>query len=403
MKTFKYTAVNMNKEEFTGTFIANDEQDLAEQLARQGLYLVTCSIYSGETPNAFFTLGTGKVSVNELTAFCRQFSIMFNTGIPLLDILECLKDQTFSSYFKKIILIIYEDVKAGKMLSAALEKHKKAFPAFFISMVKVGEASGKLDVVFDSLSEYYEKNAELRRKRKSAMIYPIILLIMTVGIVILMLAFVVPRFREVLSTLEVEISGFTKAVYDISDFLVNYWLYLLAAVVAVVLVLIFIGKTKKGAFLYDRISIRIPLFGKVNVYQATASFARSFGLLLNSGMDMSEAMDEVKVVIENRDIKKRFEIAAEEVRHGVPLSVAMEKYRVFPKIMIQMLSIGERTAAIGDILMRSCEFFEDQVARSLASATAWLQPIMLIIMASVVLALFLAVYSPMISIMNGLT
>ena len=289
------------------------------------------------------------------------------------------------------------------MLSFALEKHVKAFPAFFISMVKVGEASGKLDIVFDSLAEYYEKSEALARKRKSALIYPIMLLVMTIGIVILMLAFVVPRFRDVLDTLEVEISGYTQAVYNVSDFLLAYWLYLIAGVIVIVGIIIVIGMTKKGAFLYDRIRLRLPLFGKVNEYQMTSNFARSFGILLSSGMDMSGAMNDVCVVLTNKDLKARFELAAEDVRHGMALSTALEKYKVFPKMMIQMIAIGERTAAIDDILLRSCSFFEDQVELALNNLTTWLQPIMLLIMAVVVLGLFLAVYSPMILIMNGLS
>ena len=402
MKTFKYTAINLSREEFSGTFIAKDEQDLAQQLSKQNLFLVSCSVYSGNTPSSFFTLGTGKVSNSELTLFCRQFSIMINTGIPMLDCLDCLKDQNFSSYFHKLILVIYEDVKSGKMLSDAIKKHKKVFPEFFTSMIYVGEASGKLDIVFNSLADYYEKDAAIRRKRNSALAYPIMLGVLTIGIVVLMLLFVIPRFKDVLSKLEVEITGFTKAVYDISDFLLKYWLYVLAGIIVVVLIFLGIKLTKKGAYMYDKLSLHMPFFGKVNVYQVTARFARSFGLLLTSGMDMSEAMDAVQVVLVNRDVKARFAKAAEDVRHGMQLSLALKKYKIFPQILIQMIAIGERTASIDSILLRSCSFFEDQVESALLSATSKLQPIMLIILAAIVLVLFLAAYSPMISIMNGL-
>lgn len=402
MKTYRYTAINMNKEEFSGTFIAKDEKDLAEQLAKQNLFLLSCSIYSGKTPSAFFTLGTGKVKTSELTMFCRQFAIMINTGIPLLDCLECLKDQSFTAYFHKLIVVIYEDVKGGKMLSDAIKKHKKVFPEFFRSMIFVGEASGKLDIVFNSLADYYEKDAAIKRKRKSAMSYPLMLAVLTVGIVVLMLLFVVPRFKDVLSKLDVEIEGLTKIVYDVSDFLLEYWLYILAVVVVIVVALVLFGRTKKGAYVYDVFSLKMPFFGKVNLNQATARFARAFGLLLSSGMDMSDAMDAVSVVLVNRDIKKRFAKAAEDVRHGMPLSLALQKYKIFPRVLLQMITIGERTASIDDILLRSCSYFDDLVESSLLSATSKIQPIMLGIMAAIVLVLFLAVYSPMISIMNGL-
>ncbi len=402
MKTYKYTAININKEEFSGTFIAKDEQDLAQQLAKQDLFLVSCSPYSGGTPSAFFTLGTGKVGVDELNNFCRQFSIMINTGIPMLDCLECLKDQKFSSYFHSLIVIIYEDVKAGKMLSEAIKKHKKVFPEFFTSMIYVGESSGKLDLVLKALADYYEKDSYLRRKRKSAMSYPLLLLGMTVGIVILMLLFVIPRFRDALEQLDIELNSYTKAVYAVSDFLLANWLYILAIIVAVALILIIIGFTKKGSFLYDKIALHIPFMGKVTINQLSARFARSFGILLKSGVDMSDAMDIVSVVLVNKDVRARFDKAADEVRHGMPLSAAIEKYNVFPRVMVQMLRIGERSASIDDILLRSCDFFETQVEQSLMSAINKIQPIMLAIMAVVVIMLFLAVYSPMISIMTGL-
>lgn len=402
MKTYKYIAININREQFSGTFIAKDERDLAEQLAKQNLYLISCSPYSGDTPSAFFTLGTGEVSISELTQFCRQFAIMVNTGIPMLDCLECMKEQHFSSYFHKLLVIIYEDVKGGMMMSDALAKHKKVFPEFFRSMIYVGEASGKLDRVFNALADYYEKDSAIRSKRNAALAYPIMLLLMTVGIVVLMLLYVVPTFRDVLSQLEVEITGLTKTVYDISDFLLANWLYMLAGLIVVVGTLILLGFTSSIAELYDRLALHLPFFGKVNLYQITARFARGFGLLLMSGMDMSEAMDAIIVVLGNRDIKRRFSLASEEVKHGLPMSMAFKKYNLFPQIMIQMITIGERTASIEDILLRSCGYFEDEAERALLSATSKIQPIMLLILGAIVGTLFLAVYSPMISIMGGL-
>ncbi|MBQ3492434.1 MAG: type II secretion system F family protein, partial [Oscillospiraceae bacterium] len=177
MQKYRYVAMNLQKQKIKGVFIANDEQDLEQQLAKQNLFLVSAKLYNNGAPS-FFTWGTGKVSNGELTAFCRQFSIMLNTHIPILDCLDILKNQTYSSYFRSVISMIYDEVKGGTLLSDALEKQKKVFPDFFRSMVKVGELSGKLDDVFRSLSDYYEKDADLRRKLKSALSYPIMLAVM---------------------------------------------------------------------------------------------------------------------------------------------------------------------------------------------------------------------------------
>ncbi len=403
MPTYKYVAVNLQKKKYKGLFIAENEKDLAVQLTKQNLYLVSAKEYKGGTPSAFFTLGTGKVKLSELTMFCRQFSIMISTGIPLLDCVDSLKMQPYSAYFKSILQVISEDVKGGAMLSASLDKHKKVFPDFFRSMVHIGESSGKLDSVFVSLADYYESDAAIKRKVKSALAYPTMLLFMTIGIVILMLTFVVPTFRETLSSLNVPIDGLTKAVYDISDFLLGYWQYILIAVIIVVGGLVLFSRTKKGKRFFDVFKIKCPVIGKIHINLITARFARSFSLLLSSGMDLASALDTISIILGNTYMEEKFNEAAEDVRHGVSLTNAFQKQNLFPQMLLQMLSIGEKTASLEDVLGRSCVFFDGQVEASLNSITTKIQPIMLLIMGVVVGTLFLAVYSPMISIMNGLT
>ena len=197
MEKFKYTAIDLNKQKYNGIFIAQDEKDLAVQLAKQNLYLISSERYTGKTPNAFFTLSVGTaVKLPELTAFCRQYSIMINSGMSILACIDSLRHQAFSSYFRNVLDLIYEDVKGGSMLSDALNKHKKVFPDFFRSMIKVGEVSGKLDMVFNSLADYYESDARIKKRISGALAYPIMLSVLMVGIVVLMLLYIVPTFRE---------------------------------------------------------------------------------------------------------------------------------------------------------------------------------------------------------------
>ena len=402
MPTYKYVAVNLQKKKYKGLFIAEDEKDLAMQLTKQDLYLVSAKEYKGGTPSAFFTLGTGKVKLSELTTFCRQFSIMISTGITLSECVDSLKMQPYSAYFKSILQVVGEDVKGGAMLSSALDKHKKVFPDFFRSMVHVGEASGKLDEVFVALADYYENDASIKRKVRSALSYPIMLAVMTVGVVILMLAFVVPTFRETMEQLEVETEGLTKAVYDISDFLITYWKILLVAVILIVGGLFLFSKTKTGRRFFDRIKVKCPFIGRVQRNLITARFARAFSLLLSSGMDLATALDSISIIFGNVYIEERFAEAAEDVRHGVSLTNAFQKQNIFPQMLLQMLAVGEETASLEEVLGRSCRFFDEQVESSLNSVTTKIQPIMLLIMGVVIGTLFLAVYAPMLSIMNGL-
>lgn len=402
MPTYKYVAVNLQKKKYKGIFIAKDENDLAIQLAKQKLYLVSSSVYKGGTPSAFFTLGTGKVNLGELTAFCRQFSIMISTGIPLLNCIENLKQQPYSTYFKSILQVISEDLKAGSMLSKSLDKHKKVFPDFFRSMVHVGEASGKLDSVFVALADYYESDAAIKRKVKSALAYPLMLAVLTVAIVVLMLAFVVPTFRDSLASLNVEPEGLTLAVYNISDFILNWWQVFVVLAIVLGGGFFLYSRTKTGKKAIDVFKVKCPMIGRIQINLITARFARAFSLLLESGMDLATALDTVSIILGNSYAEARFNDAAEDVRHGVSLTHALQRQNLFPQMLIQMISVGENSAALEDVLKRSCVFFDQQVESSLNSLTAKIQPTMLIIMGAVVATLFIAVYSPMLSIMNQL-
>ncbi len=402
MPTYKYVAVDLRKKKYKGIFIADDENDLAVQLTKQNLYLVSSSLYKGGTPSAFFTLGTGGVKLSELTTFCRQFSIMISTGIPLLGCIESLKEQPYSAYFKSILQVVSEDVKSGAMLSEAIDKHKKVFPNFFRSMVHIGEASGKLDRVFVALADYYESDSAIKRKVKGAMAYPSMLALMTVGIVILMLTFIVPTFRETLSQLDVEATGITAIVYDLSDFLLEWWTTIVAVLIIVGGGFFLFSKTTVGRNFIDVFLIKCPLVGRVQINLITARFARAFSLLLESGMDMAAALDTISIILGNTYVEKRFNEAAEDVRHGVSLTNAFQRQKLFPQMLLQMIAIGEKTATLETVLNRSCAFFDDEVETSLNSLTSKIQPTMLIIMGGVIGTLFIAVYSPMLSIMNGL-
>lgn len=403
MQKFKYTAVNLQKQKIKGTFIANDENDLAAQLAKQSLFLISCKAYTNDTPSAFFTLSVGSsVSTSELTNFCRQFSIMQNTGISILDCLDILRNQHFSAYFRNLLQVIYEDVKSGLLLSDALDKHRKVFPHFFRSMVRVGELSGKMELVFGSLADYYESEKAIKAKVKGALSYPLMLLAMTVGVVILMMLVVVPTFREAMAQMDVEITGITKIVYDLSDFMLSYWLVMLAGVITIGLVIFLIGRTESGAFFFDKMVTYVPLVKTVQRNLFTARFARAFGLLLSSGMDLNSALDSVEVIISNRYLKKKFHEAAESVRQGMSITVAFETYKLFPQMMLQMVTIGERSGTLDEVLMRSCLFFDNQVETSLNSVTSKIQPIMLLLMGGIIGTLFIAVYSPILNIMTNL-
>ena len=402
MPVYKYIAVNAQKQKVQGKFIAKDEKELAAELAKKNLYLVSSTVEKEANPNAILSTGGGKVQMKELTSFCRQFAIMVTAGIPVLGCLENLKKQQYSAYFKSILQAIYDDVKGGDMLSAALDKRAKVFPNFFRSMVHVGEKSGKLDEVFESLADYYESDAKIKGKAKSALAYPLMLLLMTVGIVILMLAFVVPTFKDTMSKLDVTIEGFTKKVYDISDYLTANWKLLLLGAILVAISLWAFLQTNAGKYAFDVFKVYCPFIGRVQIDLVTARFSRAFTILLSSGMPLSEALEAAGMILGNRYLQKRFKQVCTDVQHGTNLTQALQTFHFFPDILIQMVSVGEQTATMGEVMRRTYKYFDERVEASLNSLTAKIQPVMLLIMGAVIGSLFLAVYSPMLSIMNQL-
>lgn len=401
MKKYKYTAMNIERKKFSGIMLAESEQHLQQQLSDLQLFLVSCKVVADKTPNAFLTL-TGKINTKEITSFCRQLAIMINSSIELIKCLEILKEQSFSSYFKKILAMIYEDVKAGKLLSQAMEKHKKIFPEFLRNMLYVGEMSSSLDKVLVNIADYYENEQKTKRKVKSALIYPITLVVMMVGIIAIMMVFVIPTFRESLAQMEVEMPALTLAIFNLSDWFLANWKTLILAIVAVWLVLKLVKKTKGGRYFFDMLKIKMPIIKKYQQSSVTSKFARGFGLLLSSGMKMVDSMEILQKVLGNKYVEKKFESAIEDVRKGVPLTKALEKMDVFPIMLIQMVAIGEKTASVDDVLLKSCDYFDQQREASLNSVTSMIQPLLMLVLGVVIGVMFIAVYSPLISIMDTL-
>lgn len=402
MRKYKYVAVNLYKEKFHGIFVAENERELATELAKQNLFLVSYTVDRGKGPSSFFTLGSGKIKLSDLTAFCRQFAIMINSGTSILECLANLRGQSYDKFFKDILEMIYEDVKGGVMLGEAMDKHSKVFPDFFRSMIHVGEASGKLELVFSSLADYYENDSKMRKKTKSAMAYPLMLLGITVGITIAMMLFIVPTFRKSLTSLDIVPTGITKIVWDLSDFFLSKWKIMLAVVGSLVALFLVFRKNKKGRLILDKVKLQLPFVRNITIAQITARFARGFGLLLSSGMDVIDALENIEVVLGNQDELIRFKKAVEDVRQGSQLAAAFTKHKLFPDLLIQMVSVGERSNALDDVLTRSCDFFDEQVSTTITGITSKIQPIMLGLMGGIVGVLFIAIYSPMLSIMTTL-
>ena len=401
MQKFKYTAVNVNKKKFSGIYLAENVTELRNTLARQGLYLTSAKTMKNQRPSAALSL-SGKIPIKELTTFCRQFAIMINAGIPVSESIGNLKNQDYSAFFKQSLSIVHEDLNSGMMLSEALKKPKRAYPEFFTSMIYIGEGSGSLDVVLNNLADYYETDAQIKSKTKSALVYPIVLLVIMIGILAVMTFFVIPTFEEALSELDVKMPALTTAIFNMSHKIADNIVTILIVIASVVAVLVIFGRFKIGRYTYDTLKYKLPIIKNVQRSMVTSRFARAFGLLLSGGTDLMEAMYMIANVLGNKYVEKRFRLAVGEVERGMNLTMALDSYNIFQQMLIQMISVGERTGELDSVLMSSCTFFDQEVENSLKSMTALIQPILLVIMGGAIAIMFLAVYSPILSIMNTL-
>lgn len=401
MKKFKYTAFNLDRKKFTGVYFANNEEDLRAKLADQGLFLISCRAVADKSPNAFFSL-TGKVKMKEITHFCRQLSIMINSSIELIGCLEILKEQSYSKFFKQVLEMVYEDVKSGQLLSQAMEKHKKIFPNFFRNMIYVGEMSSSLDKVLQNIADYYENESRTKSKVKSAMVYPIMLLVMTIGILALMMLMVVPTFKTSLGDMDIAMPAITMAIFNLSDFIMQNWMMIFLIAFGIIALTILFAKTKNGRYFFDMLGMKIGFIKKYKTAKVTSIFSRAFGMLLASGMHIVEAMEVVQKILGNKYVEKKFAAATEEVRKGVGLTKALEDMNIFPPMLIQMVAVGEKTASLDETLLRTCAYFDEELQNSLNAVTSMIQPILMLFMGVSIGIIFIAVYSPMLSIMQGI-
>lgn len=402
MRKYKYVAVNVEKKKFTGSFVAENEEHLRQQLASQNLYLISCKPIKNETPNPFFSL-TGRIEIKELTTFCRQFAILLNSGMSILDSLNQLRQQNFTGYFKSVLYVVYDDVKVGNLLSEALKKHKKIFPEFFYSMIYVGEASGNLEEVLIALADYYDREIALKRKIKSALAYPIALGFLMLAIVLVMLLLIVPEFEKTLSAMDIkeeEYNKITLVIFNLSHWVRENGLTVVYVLVILIAIIYLFSRTEKGKYIIDELKYKLPLFKNIQINLVASKFTKSLALLLKSGMNMVDALDVVEGLLGNRYARKIFKNIVADVRQGAALHFAMDQYKIFPQMLIQMISTGEKSSGIEEILTRSMNFFDAQVEASLLKVTSLIQPMMLCVMAIVIGVMFIAIYSPMITIMG---
>lgn len=397
MPTYAYKAKNLNGEELSGTYEVTDVDMLTAMLQEQGYFLVDVQ-QEGKalTVEDIFQ----RIMIKDIALFCRQYAVILSAGITIVDGIAILRDQIEKKKFKEVLEDVHEELQRGRVLSAALSDHPNIFPEFMLNMIQVGEASGTLDVIMNQLADFYEKENKIRRKIRTALTYPLILLFLIVGVVILLLVKVLPTFSGILQSMGGELPLLTKVLLGISNFVSRHLLMLTTITVFLIAVLSYLAQKSEVKYWLDSLKLKLPLLRKPTVKVITSRFARSMGILLKSGIPVITAIEIMSNLLGNRVAEHKFRACCEEVREGKGIAGPVKRVGLFPPLLIHMIAVGETTGELDEMLTRTAGFFDEEVEEAIDKLTAAIEPIMIIVMAVVVGSIVAAIMLPMVSIMN---
>jgi type IV pilus assembly protein PilC len=336
----------------------------------------------------------GKVKDKAMAVFTRQFSTMIDAGLPLVQCLNILAIQSESSNLRGVTADVARNVEQGSTLAEALRKHPRTFNDLFINMVEVGETGGILDVIFQRLAAYIEKSAALKRKVKGALVYPASIIGVALLVIVFMLTFVIPTFAAIFRDMGAELPMPTRIVIGLSDFVRSYILLLIAGFVGCVFAVRAYYRTVNGKSIIDALLLRIPIFGPLIRKVAMARFTRTLGTLVQSGVPILEGLRITATTSGNKVVEKAVLQCRVSVTEGKTVAEPLKNSGVFPPMVTQMISVGEQTGALDNMLSKIADFYDDEVDTAVNTLTSLLEPIMIVVLGGLVGGLVVAMYLP---------
>ena len=345
-----------------------------------------------------------KIKPKILMIFTRQLATLIDSGLPLVRSLTVLAKQERDKVLKNTINSLSDSVQSGNTFSDALAVHPRIFNNLYVNMVKAGEVGGVLEMALNRLSEFQEKAAKIKNKVIAAMVYPLIVMTMAVGIMAFLLVFIVPKFEAIFHDMlgDKPLPAVTTFVIGTSNVVKNHGLVLLGAVIVAVTAYKFIGRTRGGRFVIDSFKLRMPLFGDLNRKTAISRFARTLGTLVTSGVPILQALNITRETAGNAAIAAAISQVHDSVKEGESIVQPLETSRAFPPMVISMIDVGEETGKLPDMLLKIADVYDDEVDNSVAALTSMLEPIMIVFLALIVGTIVLALFTPLISIITGL-
>lgn len=397
--TFDYKVRDRTGNLVSGQLVGDSEDLVLKKLRDMGMTPVEVKKANAGLKMEI-NLRPGRVKLKDLSVFCRQFATMVNSGLPILRSLAILADQTPSKELAKVLTAVRTDVEQGSSLSGAMQKHPKAFNDLFVAMVRSGETGGVLDDVLLELADMIEEEVELRRRIKSAMTYPVVVVILVVGIMAAMLLFIVPQFETIYASLGGKLPLPTRILLGASKFVRTYWWAVIAGAVGGRFAFKRFKSTESGRERVDGLKIKVPVFGPLFHKVALARFASTLGMLLKSGVPILQALDIVKDTVNNKVIAKAVDDVKGSIREGESIAKPLSKHSVFPSMVVQMLAVGEETGSVDTMLEKVAQFYNQEVQATVDALTSLIEPLLIAVIGGAVGAAVVALYMPMFNIIN---
>ncbi|MGQ0612748.1 MAG: type II secretion system F family protein [Planctomycetaceae bacterium] len=406
MPSFKYTARGPDGKTVTGLLTSKTQADALGDLRKRNLIALDVreSSAGGATKKGLRGLIKARPSCrrDQLVLFTRQLSTMISAGVPLLESLEVLHEQADTAGFRLVLDSVIESVRGGTDLSTALEKFGRVFPNIYVSMVRAGEVSGQLDDILVRLAEYMEASQKLKREIRAAMTYPVVSLVLVVGITMFLMVGIVPKFKEIFDSLEIDLPGLTRSVLAISLGIKNHVLESVVGFIGLIVLVMIWKRSRSGRKQCDWIILHLPVFGPLFRKVALSRFSRTFATLIKSGVPILGALEIVAETAGNSVISDVVENAKENVRQGHTLAEPLMESKVFPPMVTRMVQIGEKSGSLEQLLEKIADFYDDQVSASVKTLTSLIEPIMIGIMGFMVGGIVLSVFLPIFELQKQL-
>jgi type IV pilus assembly protein PilC len=396
MATFTYTARAFNGDLRTATIDASSRDEVIAQLRKQRLSVVKIDQDAGKTK-----VGRGSIKTRDVVIFTRQFSTMINSGLPLVQALTILAEQTDNKSLAEVTKKVVFDVESGNTVADALSKHPRAFTNLYVNMVAAGEAGGILDTILMRLATFLEKNDALVRKVKGAMIYPAVIMSVAAIAIVVLLIFVIPVFEGMFSSVGLALPLPTRIVIGASRFLKSYWWICLAIGVTAGYMFKKYYASSSGKLVVDRFMLRVPVLGDVLRKSAVSRFTRTLGTLISSGVSILEGLEITAKTAGNRVIQDAIMQSRSSIAGGDTIAQPLQKSKVFPPMVISMIAVGEQTGGLDEMLSKIADFYDEEVDAAVSNLLSLLEPIMIVFLGVVVGGMVVAMYLPIFDMINA--